>query len=183
MPSLSRSRCGAYPGSPRRTGAAPAARASSQFLNAPDFREGVAGESVDGTADRAGLADEPRWQWYSPVLRSVWQPFLSRPPLCANAAMGNAATSTTARNLHIAITRTGRRECTRAMAGNRDPYAMFPFPWTSDAQREVCGLSASGYRGLNLRHSGLRVESEYAQLLAASAGRRKTGSPRDRFIP
>lgn len=44
IPSLSRSRCGPYPGSPRLTGAAPAARASEQLAKArpPDDRAGAA---------------------------------------------------------------------------------------------------------------------------------------------
>jgi len=63
-PSLSRSRCGLYPGSPRRTDAAPAARASAQFRNARPF----------GGADRSRFRRKssvpdfffepgPRWQW------------------------------------------------------------------------------------------------------------------------
>lgn len=90
MPSLSRSNLGAYPGSPRRTGAAPAARASVQLANGRVLALARAGAEklCRGTAELWEPEAPPRWQWYSPVFRLLWQPSAFRPPGCANANVG-----------------------------------------------------------------------------------------------
>jgi hypothetical protein len=82
-PSPSRSRCRPYPGSPRRTGAAPAALAAAQFANAPPAE-------LDNACGREGAALErpPPWQCLMPVLLSRWQPSRSVPPLWAEALAG-----------------------------------------------------------------------------------------------
>jgi len=78
-PSPSRSRCRPYPGSPRRTGAAPAARAAEQF--AKEAPPPIRRCGFSAGADRVG----DRWQCRPPFLRSLWQPSAARPPgwLCA----------------------------------------------------------------------------------------------------
>ena len=80
MPSPSRSRCCPNPGSPRLTGAAPAARASEQFANTPPLSL-----NRPPAAFPVGLEDVPRWQWYSPVFRLLWHPSALSPPECATA--------------------------------------------------------------------------------------------------
>ena len=53
------------------------------------------------TMPEAGVAAGERWQWYSPVLRFVWQPEESRPPLWENV-MGLARASAAANNIELA---------------------------------------------------------------------------------
>ena len=86
-PSPSRSRCRPYPGSPRRTGAAPAARAAEQF--AKEAPPPIRRCGFSAGAERVG----ERWQCRPPFLRSLWHPSAAKPPGWLCAAPGIPATT------------------------------------------------------------------------------------------
>lgn len=97
MPSPSRSKWRAYPGSPARTGAAPAARAAAQL-----------GKYVDpancGLSGRTGAGEgAPRWQWRPPFFLSLWHPSAASPPGWDNAGVAANSTSTARITVRISV--------------------------------------------------------------------------------